>query len=40
MRIARMSELREAIHVCRKLLAGEQVDYTLDGRTRQVRSLQ
>lgn len=39
MRPARMSELREAIHVCRKLLAGEQVDYTFDGRTRAIALL-
>ena len=39
MRPARMSELREAIQVCRKLLAGEQVDYTFDGRTRPIAML-
>lgn len=39
MRPARLAELREAIHVCRKLLTGEQVDYTFDGRTRSIAML-
>lgn len=39
MRPARLGELREAIHICRKLLAGEQVDYTFDGRTRSIAML-
>jgi alkanesulfonate monooxygenase SsuD/methylene tetrahydromethanopterin reductase-like flavin-dependent oxidoreductase (luciferase family) len=39
MRPARLAELREAMQVCRKLLAGEQVDYTFDGRTRPIAML-
>lgn len=39
MRPARMAELREAIHVCRNLLVGEQVEYTFDGRTRPIAML-
>jgi alkanesulfonate monooxygenase SsuD/methylene tetrahydromethanopterin reductase-like flavin-dependent oxidoreductase (luciferase family) len=39
MRPARMAELREALLVCRKLLAGEQVEYTFDGRTRPIAML-
>jgi alkanesulfonate monooxygenase SsuD/methylene tetrahydromethanopterin reductase-like flavin-dependent oxidoreductase (luciferase family) len=39
MRPARLAELREAIRICRKLLAGEQVEYTFDGRTRPIALL-
>lgn len=39
MRPARLSELREAILLCRQLLTGAQVEYTFDGRTRSIAML-
>lgn len=39
MRPAHLAELREALVMCRKLLAGEQVDYTFAGRTRPIAML-
>jgi alkanesulfonate monooxygenase SsuD/methylene tetrahydromethanopterin reductase-like flavin-dependent oxidoreductase (luciferase family) len=39
MRPARLDEMRDMVRVCRALLAGEQVEYTFDGRKRLVAML-